>query len=69
MLKNSVFLNFFNRDKIILDNVFYFVERFGLNFSATQLNELDEEFLKCQLQKEIDIPASVRENTEVKGMI
>ena len=52
-----------------MDNVFYFVERFGLNFSATQLNELDEEFLKCQLQKEIDIPASVRENTEVKGMI
>ena len=67
MLKNSAFLNFFNWDKISLDNVFYFVERFGLYFSATQLNELDEQFLKYQLLKEIDIPASVwMEDAEVK---
>ena len=66
MLKNSVFVNFFHRDKILLDNAFYFVKRSGLNCSTTQLNELDEQFLKYQLLKEIDIPASVSEDAEVK---
>ena len=66
MLENSLFLYFFNRDKIVVSNVFYFVERFGLNFSATQLNELDEQFLKYQLLKETDISTSVWEDAEVK---
>lgn len=49
-----------------MDNVFCFVERFGLSFSPIQLNELDEQFLKYQLLKETDIPASVWEDAEVK---
>ena len=36
MLKNSVFLNFFNRDNILRHNFFYL-----LNFSATQLNWIE----------------------------
>ena len=47
-------------------DIFYYVERFGLNFSATQLTELDEQFLKYQLLKETDIAASVWEDVEVK---
>ena len=47
VVKSYVFLDSLNWEKIIVDNAFYFLERFGLNFSATQLNDLDEQFLKC----------------------
>ena len=41
VVKSYIFLNFFNREKIVVDNVFYFLERFGFNFP-----DLHEQFLK-----------------------
>ena len=59
VLKHSFFVDFTKRATAAIENVFFFVEKFKLNFSASQLNELDNQFLQYQLLQDKDIPQSV----------
>ena len=59
VLKHSFFVDFAKRATAAIGNVFFFVEKFKLNFSASQLNELDKQFLQYQLLQDKDIPQSV----------
>ena len=43
----------------------FFIERFRLNLSSKDLNELQEEFLACQLLNEREIPQTVWDDTYV----
>ena len=59
VLKHSFFVDFTKRATAAIENVFFFVEKFKLNFSASQLKELDNQFLQYQLLQDKDIPQSV----------
>ena len=59
LLKHSFFVDFTKRATAAIENKFFFVEKFELNFSASQLNELDNQFLQYQLLQDKDIPQSV----------
>ena len=59
VLKHSFFVDFIKRATAAIENVFFFVEKFKLNFSASQLNELDNQFLQYQLLQDKDITQSV----------
>ena len=62
VLKQSIFADISKRKSVSIDDVFFFVEKFHLNFNPETINLLSEPFLDNQLLNDHDIPDSVWQN-------
>ena len=65
VLKHSVFVNFFKRRDVNIEDVLFFVRRFKIDLSADEIIQLDEEFIEYQLLKEEEIPKSVWDDATI----